>query len=176
MSNLSTVAAAARAFLAEDFDSVTRAELTSLLAKAEGGDVAAQKDLEDRFTGTLAFGTAGLRGRVEAGTNRMNRVVVGPDKALYVGGVGSTGNGGQEGKLMHGLQRIAFKTGIDTTPVFVVPEGRYFFMGDDRDNSDDSRGSVGYVPIDHLVGKAQFVFISFDHIVPRADRLLKGLN
>jgi hypothetical protein len=27
-----------------------------------------------------------------------------------------------------------------------------------------------------LVGKAQFVFISFDHIVPRADRLLKGLN
>lgn len=65
---------------------------------------------------------------------------------------------------------------FDTTPVFVVPEGRYFFMGDDRDNSDDSRGSVGYVPYDHLVGKAQFVVISFDGLAPRADRLGKGLN
>lgn len=65
---------------------------------------------------------------------------------------------------------------FDTTPVFVVPEGRYFFMGDDRDNSDDSRGSVGYVPYDHLVGKAQFVVISFDGLAPRADRLAKGLN
>ncbi|MFZ4603513.1 MAG: signal peptidase I [Caulobacterales bacterium] len=82
--------------------------------------------------------------------------------------------------LPNGVNYITFdreSAGVfDTTPVFVVPEGRYFFMGDDRDNSDDSRGSVGYVPIDHLVGKAQFVFISFDHIVPRADRLLKGLN
>jgi signal peptidase I len=64
---------------------------------------------------------------------------------------------------------------FDTTPVFVVPEGRYFFMGDDRDNSDDSRGSVGYVPFDHLVGHAQIVLISFDNFVPRA-RFFKGLN
>jgi len=65
---------------------------------------------------------------------------------------------------------------FDTTPEFVVPEGRYFFMGDDRDNSDDSRGSVGYVPFDHLVGHAQFVFASFDHFAPRTDRILTGLN
>jgi signal peptidase I len=82
--------------------------------------------------------------------------------------------------LPNGVSYITFdreSAGVfDTTPVFVVPEGRYFFMGDDRDNSDDSRGSVGYVPIDHMVGKAQFVFISFDNLVPRADRLLKGLN
>lgn len=64
---------------------------------------------------------------------------------------------------------------LDTTPVFVVPEGRYFFMGDDRDNSDDSRGSVGYVPYDHLVGHAQFVLVSFDGLAPRA-RFFKGLN
>lgn len=71
-----TILEQARAFLAEDFDSQTRAELTALLHKAEAHDVVALKDLEDRFTGNLVFGTAGLRGRVEAGTARMNRVVV----------------------------------------------------------------------------------------------------
>ena len=76
---------------------------------------------------------------------------------------------------------------FDTTPVFVVPEGRYFFMGDDRDNSDDSRDSVGFVPYDHLVGKAEFVFASFDHTTQiwapwtlatgfRGERFLKGLQ
>lgn len=67
---------AARAFLAEDFDPETTAELEALLASAAAGDEAATKSLEDRFAGHLQFGTAGLRGRVEAGTNRMNRVVV----------------------------------------------------------------------------------------------------
>ncbi len=67
---------AARAFLAEDFDSQTRAELTALLQRAEANDAVALKDLADRFTTNLVFGTAGLRGRVEAGTARMNRVVV----------------------------------------------------------------------------------------------------
>jgi phosphomannomutase len=66
----------ARAFLAEDFDTVTRAELGALIEKAGAGDAAAAKDLDDRFAATLQFGTAGLRGRVEAGTNRMNRVIV----------------------------------------------------------------------------------------------------
>ncbi len=66
----------ARAFLAEDFDSVTRAELGALIDRAAGGDAAAVADLDDRFAATLQFGTAGLRGRVEAGTNRMNRVIV----------------------------------------------------------------------------------------------------
>jgi phosphomannomutase len=64
----------ARAFLAEDPDPTTRAELEGLLARADDPQVRA--DLEDRFGGTLQFGTAGLRGRVEAGSARMNRVVV----------------------------------------------------------------------------------------------------
>lgn len=52
---------------------------------------------------------------------------------------------------------------LDQTRVFVVPEGHYFLMGDDRDNSADSRtGTVGYVPYDNLVGPAQFVVVSFD--------------
>ena len=66
----------ARKFLAEDPDPETQAELAALLQKAEGGDAAARADLGERFSGTLSFGTAGLRGRVEAGSARMNRSVV----------------------------------------------------------------------------------------------------
>ncbi len=73
---MSTVVDAARAFLAEDFDPETRAELQALIEQATAGDAAATAQLDDRFAGHLTFGTAGLRGRVEAGTNRMNRVVV----------------------------------------------------------------------------------------------------
>lgn len=67
---------AARAWLAQDPDEVTRAELTTLIAEAEAGDAAAAADLADRFGARLAFGTAGLRGRLGAGSNRMNRVLV----------------------------------------------------------------------------------------------------
>ena len=66
----------ARALLSEDPDSETRAELAALLKRAEDGDEAARRDLADRFSGPLEFGTAGLRGRVEAGLARMNRLVV----------------------------------------------------------------------------------------------------
>ena len=66
----------ARTWLAEDPDPDTRAELTELLARAESADEAALADLEDRFSGKLEFGTAGLRGTLGAGSNRMNRAVV----------------------------------------------------------------------------------------------------
>ncbi|MFE7846106.1 phospho-sugar mutase [Microbacterium sp. NPDC057407] len=66
----------ARAWLAQDPDEQTRDELAGLIAAAEGGDDAALAGLDDRFGARLAFGTAGLRGELGAGSNRMNRVLV----------------------------------------------------------------------------------------------------
>lgn len=67
---------AARAWLAQDPDAATREELTAVLSRVEEGDAEAAADLEDRFATRLAFGTAGLRGTLGAGPNRMNRVLV----------------------------------------------------------------------------------------------------
>jgi phosphomannomutase len=71
------VAHRARAWLAEDPDAHTRAELRALLEAAERDpEGTAAHELADRFDGRLEFGTAGLRGALGAGSRRMNRVVV----------------------------------------------------------------------------------------------------
>ena len=77
---------------------------------------------------------------------------------------------------------------VDNTSLFTVPKGNFFVMGDNRDNSQDSRfiNTVGYIPIENLVGKAQFIFFSLENSrfleiwkwpkAIRFDRLIKRIK
>ena len=78
-------------------------------------------------------------------------------------------------------------TPVDNTPAYTVPEGHYFFMGDNRDNSTDSRvpqiaGGVGYVPAENLIGRADRVIFSsagrsmLYFWTWRSNRFFKGLD
>ncbi|QBE49331.1 phospho-sugar mutase [Leucobacter triazinivorans] len=75
--------AAAGEWAAQDIDPETRAEARRLVAQARQGDARAISELGDAFGGRLAFGTAGLRGRLGAGPRRMNRVVVSQTSAGF---------------------------------------------------------------------------------------------
>jgi phosphomannomutase len=92
-----TLRADAERWIADDPDPQTRDELSSLLAAAEM-DPSAAAELADRFDGSLDFGTAGLRGEVAAGPNRMNRSVVvraAAGLAAYLGAAGLTDDAGR---------------------------------------------------------------------------------
>ncbi|MFT3698531.1 MAG: phospho-sugar mutase [Kofleriaceae bacterium] len=67
---------AAELWLDEDPDPKTRGELKALIDRYDAGDKAAQKELHEAFHGALEFGTAGLRGILGPGPQRMNRVLV----------------------------------------------------------------------------------------------------
>ena len=78
------------------------------------------------------------------------------------------------------------ETRLDDTPVYTVPEGHYFFMGDNRDNSVDSRvmqpNGVGFVPAANLIGRADRIMFSsagrslFFFWTWRADRFFKAIR
>ncbi|MGF3054745.1 phospho-sugar mutase [Microbacterium sp. YY-03] len=74
--DLTTALRRAVAWLAQDPDDTTHHELDELINHAMDGNPAAQADIIDRFDSRLAFGTAGLRGELGAGSARMNRVLV----------------------------------------------------------------------------------------------------
>jgi len=69
----------------------------------------------------------------------------------------------------HRILELSDSGPLDNTPVYTVPQGHYFAMGDNRDNSLDSRvpaggghSGVGYVPAENLVGRAEILFFSTD--------------
>jgi signal peptidase I len=84
---------------------------------------------------------------------------------------------------------IGSEVDANNTTDYVVPDGDLFMMGDNRDNSMDSRfqNALGFVPLENVVGRAQFIFFSFDAVYPwwqiwrwpgevRWSRLLQGIH
>jgi len=85
----------------------------------------------------------------------------------------------EEGVLpTHDILRMPFGSPHDTMASVVVPEGTYFMLGDNRDNSADSR-YIGFVPRRNIVGRASQVVMSFNpenHYIPRGDRFFQPLD
>lgn len=66
--------------------------------------------------------------------------------------------------VVHTIYEETDSGDLDNTQLYRVPEGHYFMMGDNRDNSQDSRVQdlVGYVPFENLIGRAEILFFSVD--------------
>lgn len=69
------------------------------------------------------------------------------------------------GGVVHPILKLTSEGFANNTPVYTVPPGDLFMMGDNRDNSEDSRfmdGPVGYVPLENVIGPADIIFFSID--------------
>lgn len=116
------------------------------------------------------IGMPGETLQVKAGRLYINDKMI-PREAIGTAEYDS-GNGGRvrvmeymetlPGNVKHTIYETDDDQPLDNTEKFTIPEGHYFMMGDNRDNSQDSRvmSNVGYVPFDNMVGRADFMFFS----------------
>ncbi len=68
--------------------------------------------------------------------------------------------------VQHSIIEMADNAPYDNTPEFTVPENHLFFMGDNRDNSADSRAEIGFVPRDNVLGRVWFIWYSHNYYAP----------
>lgn len=122
--------------------------------------------------------------------NAMNRVKLADINNYDITGVYGAVNLYKEtlenGRSYNTLDINPFMRGNNTIE-FIVPAKHYFMMGDNRDNSEDSRFSLGYIPYDELLGRANYIFFSLKDKVPgyaiwkwfgniRLDRVFTKIN
>ena len=70
--------------------------------------------------------------------------------------------------MKHDILKATDEGELNNTQEYLVPPDHVFAMGDNRDNSADSRfmNGVGFVPLENLVGRAEFIFFSIDASIP----------
>ena len=156
---LDALLAAANAWLAQDPDAETRAELTALI---EARDEAA---LRDRFENRIGFGTAGLRGELGAGPNRMNRVLV----AQAAAGIAAYLNANRD-QLLDANGRLSVVIGFDgrvNSDVFAEDSAQIFAA------AGIDTWSVGLVPTPVLAFATKYwtasagIMVTASHNPPR---------
>lgn len=136
----------------------------------ERGDVAVFKVPTDNSTDYIkrVIGLPGDRIQVRDGILLINnkpveRQPIGPASQVLEGEAGSRGFIFTEFLPPEGRSHLIREERDEAgTGVFVVPPDHYFMMGDNRDNSQDSRSLVGFVPAENLVGRAEFLFFSVE--------------
>ncbi|CAN5307893.1 signal peptidase I [soil metagenome] len=143
-------------------------------AEPKRGDIAVFKLPTDNSTDYIkrVIGLPGERTQMIDGILHINNVAV---KRERIADFVTTDNWGRTTPVTHYretlpngvsheiIEREGDTGSFDNTQVFVVPAGRFFMMGENRDNSLDSRDrSVGFVPFENFVGRAEIIFFSIE--------------
>ena len=165
--------------------------------KPKMGDVVVFKTTRDNRTDFIKrlIGLPGdsiqfINGDLYINNNQVPKSIISKTDVIYCGSQIEVDTFDE--KLPNGINHktVYSKNNSEDTDLFVIPKKHYFFLGDNRDCSADSRrlADLGYVPEQNLVGKAQFIFFSSDfrigsifsfwkwHKTIRFDRFFKRIN